>query len=55
MAHGNRVIHFTFVTNQGVVRQARQALAGGRTALGPTPPDRASETGSNAWAVGPAP
>ena len=29
MAHGNRVIHFTFVTNEGVVRQARRALAEG--------------------------
>jgi len=53
MAHGNRVIHFTFVTNEGVVRQARQALAGGRVALGPTRLERAAEVGSNGWAVAP--
>ena len=52
LAHFNRVIHFTFVTNQGVVQQAQRALARGM-AFGPTPVERASEIGSNAWAIGP--
>jgi acyl-homoserine-lactone acylase len=57
LAHGNRVIHFTFVTNQAVVRQANRAIEG-RVALGPqpmeeTPEARASRIGSNAWAIGP--
>ena len=62
LAHGNRAIHFTFVTNAGVVRQAEQALAGGRVAAAegdaqaegtPVPLERAADIGSNAWAVGP--
>jgi acyl-homoserine-lactone acylase len=54
LAHGNRAIHFTFVTGEPVVRQARAALSR-RTALGPRavrPEVRAYEIGSNAWAVG---
>lgn len=57
LAHGNRAIHFTFITNQGVVRQA-QAVLERRVALGPLlqaldPQQRASDIGSNTWAIGP--
>ncbi|HSG09952.1 MAG TPA: penicillin acylase family protein, partial [Longimicrobiales bacterium] len=59
LAHGNRAIHFTFVTNAGVVRQAQGALAPDRVARGPggavsvEPLERAGDIGSNAWAIGP--
>jgi acyl-homoserine-lactone acylase len=58
LAHGNRVIHFTFVTGPGVVRQARNALRAG-IATGPIPleaplgPRAAGSLGSNTWAIGP--
>jgi acyl-homoserine-lactone acylase len=40
LAHMHRVLHFRFVTNQGVVGQAQRAMEGGKK-------------GSNAWAVAP--
>jgi acyl-homoserine-lactone acylase len=52
LSHGNRVVHYTFVTNQGVVGQARNALSD-RMAQGPLLLDRAQEVGSSAWAVAP--
>ncbi len=58
LAHGNRVVHFTFVTGPGVVRQARNALrtgvAQGPMALeAPSGGRPADEVGSNTWAIGP--
>jgi len=62
LAHANRIMHFTFITNAGVTRQAQAAIAT-RTAMGPLPLDLpqdewagdewASKVGSNAWAIGP--
>lgn len=51
LSHGNRAIHFTFITSAGVVRQARQALSQ-RTAARSTTVE-AGDVGSNTWAVGP--
>jgi len=57
LSHSNRGIHFTFITNAGVTRQANRALSS-RTATGSFPIEesqqqRASRLGSNTWAVGP--
>ncbi|MGY8797528.1 MAG: acylase [Longimicrobiales bacterium] len=57
LSHANRAMHFTFMANAGVMRQAGAAVAE-RTAMGPAPLEQsqeewASQIGSNAWAIGP--
>jgi acyl-homoserine-lactone acylase len=53
MAHTNAVLHFTFVTNAAVTRQAVAALGSEDLAAGPVDPGPDRRLGSNAWAIGP--
>lgn len=52
LAHGQRVLHFTFVTDPRDIAELRDRLSRGED-LNAFQPDRAHTPGSNAWAIAP--
>ena len=53
LAHANRDVHFTFITNPAVIQQAEQALANTAQSVSYEVQHAGGKFGSNTWAIGP--